>query len=157
MTTTKGTLSRSTSSKGSVIEGNNSNPLGNEIVKTDVIKDVEPITTPPDEEAINKAKALVEKTKASYLHAKQALELLTGKPEKKEKTPGVISTIFDLVKNSGKTGISKADILSELIKLFPDRTSDGMEKTIQVQLPSRMSKERDVKIEKTEDGKYLIK
>jgi hypothetical protein len=32
-----------------------------------------------------------------------------------------------------------------------------MEKTIGVQLPSRMSKERDCKIEKTEDGKYFMK
>jgi hypothetical protein len=157
MTAQAGTLSRSTKGKGAVVESNNLNPQGNEIVKTDEIKDVEPITTPPDEEAINKAKALVEKTKASYLHAKQALELLTGKAEKTDKTPGVIVTIFTLVKDSGKTGISKSEILDELVKLFPDRTSDQMSKTVSVQLPKRMSSERNVKIEKTTDGKYFMK
>lgn len=153
MKTTKGTLSR-----GAVVAGNNLNPQGNEIVKTDeIIKTDESTSSKPDEEAINKAKALVEKTKASYLHAKQALELLTGKPEKTDKPAGVIGSIYDLIKGSGKVGISKTEIVMELVKKFPDRSGNSMERTVSVQVPSRMSKERDCKIEKTADGKYFMK
>jgi hypothetical protein len=157
MSEVKGSLSRTTKGKSNVVESNNLNPKGGEIVNTEVKTDVEPITTPPDEEAISKAKALVEKTKASYEHAKTALALLIGKSEKTDKPIGVIGSIFNLVKGSGKAGISKTEILDQLILMFPDREKAGMEKTIGVQLPSRMAKERDCKIEKTADGKYFMK
>ena len=111
-----------------------------------------------DEKAIEIGKALVEKTKKSYEDAKKALAILTGKPAKSSepKGPGVISSIFDLVKSS-KKGISKAELLTKLVELFPDRSSEGMQKTINVQLPKRMSQEKKVNIIKSEDGKFSIK
>jgi hypothetical protein len=157
MTTTASTLSRSTKGKGKVIEGNNLNPKGNEIIKTDLTsKESDTTSSQPDEKAIELAKANLEKAKISYEHAKQALALLTGKASKEPKGDGVIGTIFNLIKDSGKSGISKAQILASLVSKFPDRTEEGMNKTIQVQLCSRMSKERGVNIVK-ENDLYLIK
>ena len=97
----------------------------------------------------------IDDLKAQLAAAKDELKKLTGKKAEK-KGPGVISTIFTLVSDSGKTGISKADILAKLVEMFPDRAEDGMEKTINVQLPSRMSKERGVVIKKLEDGNFAI-
>ena len=97
----------------------------------------------------------IDDLKAQLSAAKDELKKLTGKKADK-KGPGVISTIFTLVSDSGKTGISKADILAKLVEMFPDRAEDGMEKTINVQLPSRMSKERGVTIKKLEDGNFAI-
>jgi len=97
----------------------------------------------------------IDDLKAQLAAAKDELKKLTGKKAEK-KGPGVISTIFTLVSDSGKTGISKADILAKLVEMFPDRAEDGMEKTINVQLPSRMSKERGVTIKKLEDGNFAI-
>ena len=156
MTTTATSLSRSTKGKGKVIEGNNSNPLGGEIIKSkEIIESNEATSSQPDEEAIAKARAALEKAKLSYEHAKTAYQLLTGKAPKVS-GPGVISSILDIVTKSPK-GVSKQEILDQLVNLFPDRTADGMLKTIQVQLCTRMNAEKHVNIIKTEEGKYLIK
>jgi len=101
------------------------------------------------------AQKKIDDLKAQLAAAKDELKKLTGKKAEK-KGPGVISTIFTLVSDSGKTGISKADILAKLVEMFPDRAEDGMEKTINVQLPSRMSKERGVTIKKLETGNFAI-
>jgi len=122
-----------------------------------------PALDPEKEKAIKDAeKSVIEaekvfadaKTKLS--EAKSNLKKLTGKKSKGEKGPGVISTIFSLVSQSGKKGISKAEILEKLTEMFPDRATEGMEKTIGVQLPGRMSKERKVKIVKLESGCFTI-
>jgi hypothetical protein len=130
----------------------------NDIDKEEVNEEIVKQNKHNDEKAIELAKALVEKTKKSYDDAKKALAILTGKPAKSNepKGPGVISTIFDLVKSS-KKGITKAELLTKLVELFPDREKAGMEKTINVQLPKRMSTERKVNIIKSEDGKFSIK
>ena len=73
--------------------------------------------------------------------------------EKKEKKPGIISTIVDCVENSGKNGISKEEILKVLVELFPDKNEGSMKNTINVQIPSRISKER-FSIKKMENGNY---
>lgn len=97
----------------------------------------------------------IDDLKAQLAAAKDELKQLTGK-KSAPKGPGVISTIFTLVSDSGKTGISKAEILAKLVEMFPDRAADGMEKTINVQLPSRMSKERGITITKLESGNFAI-
>lgn len=98
----------------------------------------------------------IDDLKAQLSAAKDELKKLTGKKSSEKKGPGVISTIFTLVSDSGKSGISKPEILAKLVEMFPDRAEDGMEKTINVQLPSRMSKERGVVIKKLEDGNFAI-
>ncbi|MDD3735563.1 MAG: hypothetical protein PHO11_00175 [Bacteroidales bacterium] len=97
----------------------------------------------------------IDDLKAQLAAAKDELKKLTGK-KPAPKGPGVISTIFTLVSDSEKTGISKADIFAKLVEMFPDRAVDGMEKTINVQLPSCMSKERGVEIKKLETGNFVV-
>lgn len=98
----------------------------------------------------------IDDLKAQLSAAKDELKKLTGKKSTEKKGPGVISTIFTLVSDAGQSGISKAEILLKLVEMFPDRAEDGMEKTINVQLPSRMSKERGVTIKKLETGNFAI-
>ena len=74
--------------------------------------------------------------------------------EPKEKKPGVLSTILEVLKK-GKP-ITKEGILAVLVKRFPDRASESMAKTINVQVPNRIAKEHKVKIDKTEKG-YVIR
>lgn len=70
--------------------------------------------------------------------------------------PGVISTILEiLTANKGKE-ISSEKILQGLVKKFPDRNVDAMKKTINVQLPGRMSKEKKVNISKGTKGGYIL-
>jgi len=77
------------------------------------------------------------------------------KPAVKKKGPGVIATIQTLVsKATKKKPVSKVDLLVELEKAFPDRSSESMGKTIQAQLPKRMAKEKGMAIVKNEKGDF---
>ena len=91
----------------------------------------------------------------------------TAKPTRKQpkdaatkkeafKGPGVIATIVSMIEKAGKDGVSKEEILNELVAKFPDRAKDSMAKTINVQVPNRISKER-FPIVKLENGKYKKK
>jgi len=144
------------------------NPLSDKVVKSDKTKKDEtkvPALDPEKEKAIKDAEKNVLESEKIYAEAKtklaeakNALRKLTGKGKKSSepKGPGVISTIFTLVSGSGKKGISKKAILDKLIELFPERASEGMEKTINVQLPGRMSKEKKVSIVKLETDCFVI-
>ena len=48
-------------------------------------------------------------------------------------------------------------VTAKLVKRFPAREAQSMEKTIAVQVPGRMSKEKRVKIEKTEEDGFYVK
>lgn len=124
-------------------------------VDLESISDANQTNETDNSQLIADATKKIDDLKAQLSAAKDELKKLTGKKTEK-KGPGVISTIFTLVSDSGKTGISKADILAKLVEMFPDRAEDGMEKTINVQLPSRMSKERGVTIKKLETGNFAI-
>lgn len=68
------------------------------------------------------------------------------------KGKGVIATIVECIENAGKKGVTKEEILKTLVKEFPDREKTSMKKTIDVQVPNRITKERfEVK---TKDGVY---
>ena len=124
--------------------------------------DLDPIADVDETKEIDNSQQIADLTKkiddlkAQLAAAKDDLKKLTGKKSAEKKGPGVISTIFTLVNDSGKTGISKADILTKLVEMFPDRAADGMGKTVNVQIPNRMARERNVKIEKLENGNYAI-
>ncbi|MCK9524317.1 MAG: hypothetical protein M0R49_00095 [Limnochordia bacterium] len=85
-----------------------------------------------------------------------------GKPKKKkvkkEGAPGmgVIATIAKTIEDAGKDGISKEGILQALVEAFPERDSSKMKKTINVQVPARITKERFA-VEKTDSGTYRKK
>lgn len=81
-------------------------------------------------------------------------EKKSKKKGKKEKNPGVIATIFEIICQA-KTPITREQILSKLSKKFPERNPESMIKTIRVQLPFRMSTEKKVSIIQTEQGFIL--
>lgn len=74
-------------------------------------------------------------------------------PGKKPAGPGVIATIVSLIEGSGKKGVTKEEILTALIKAFPDRKVESMKNTVNVQVPNRISKER-FSIEKIDGDRY---
>lgn len=78
-----------------------------------------------------------------------------AKDDKREDLkPGVITSIQEIVLKTKETkkSIMIEEILSFLEKRFPERDPKSMIKTIKVQLPNRMNKERDMKIEKIDNG-----
>jgi len=72
--------------------------------------------------------------------------------------PGVIASILEFIQKDGP--ITKDEILAALAKRFPDRDTDKMKKTVQVQLNGkdtcRMEKEKGVVFTK-KDGNFSIK
>ena len=66
---------------------------------------------------------------------------------------GIIATIVKALEDSGKKGITREEVHTILVDKFPDRNEDSMMKTIKVQLPSRISKEK-FEIKTLKDGKY---
>ncbi len=81
-----------------------------------------------------------------------------GKPEKSEKNkkPGVIATIAGAIESAGKAGISKEGILDILVEKFPERAKDSMQKTINVQVPNRITTER-FPVVKLKNGNFVKK
>lgn len=78
-------------------------------------------------------------------------------PPKSKKGKGIIATIVELVEKAPKTeGVTKEKILETLVKEFPDRDPDAMQKTIQVQVPNRITRER-FEVGKTTEGGYFKK
>lgn len=70
------------------------------------------------------------------------------KEAKEDKKPGVIASILEIIQNA-KNPVSESEILEQLVKRFPDRTSASMLKTIKAQLggknqPLRMEQEKNV-------------
>jgi len=83
---------------------------------------------------------------------KEGTKTKTSKP-KVTKGPGVIATIAGTLEVDEKEAITKEEIHSVLVKTFPDRNAASMLSTINVQVPSRITKER-FKVLKTKDGRY---
>ena len=80
--------------------------------------------------------------------------------KQREAKKGVIYTIAEALKNS-PNGLTKAEALTILVNVFEDRTVKSMASTVNVQLPSRLSKDKGfiIKSVKTEDGstRYFYK
>jgi len=87
--------------------------------------------------------------KASKKEGKKSAPKKAGEPGK----PGIIATIVALVEGSGKKGITKEEILAELVANFPDRSEDSMKNTINVQVPARINKEK-FPVKKLEGNRY---
>jgi hypothetical protein len=70
---------------------------------------------------------------------------------------GVIATIAKIVEESdGAKGVSKTDILEQLVEEFPDRSESSMKNTVNVQIPNRMSREK-FEIVTLENGNFTAK
>ena len=103
------------------------------------------------------AKAAVKK-KAAKKAAKKAVKKKAA-PAAAKKGPGVIASIREIVL-SAKTkakAMSKDDILKKMIKAFPDREEKSLKNTINVQVPSRITKETDYDVIKTDAGLYWVR
>lgn len=68
------------------------------------------------------------------------------------KHPGIISFMVECLK---KQPHSKTELLTKLVKQFPDRQAEGMQRTIHCQLPSRLSKK--YKVSRDGEGRFAIK
>ena len=84
----------------------------------------------------------------------------TGKKEKKsaprkEAGSGVIATILEIVQAAtSKKPVKKDEIHAKLVKRFPDRDPESLRTTINIQVPSRLNKEKDAGIKRNSDGYY---
>ena len=80
--------------------------------------------------------------------------------KQREAKKGVIYTIAEALKNS-PNGLTKAEALTILVNVFEDRTVKSMASTVNVQLPSRLSKDKGfiIKSVKEADGstRYFYK
>jgi len=87
-----------------------------------------------------------------------------GKPKASQKKaepgkPGVIATILEIVKAASKDKpVTSEQILKKLEKAFPEKDPNSMMNTIKVQLPGRMSREKNINILKDEEkGGFYVK
>ena len=95
------------------------------------------------------------KTLAALKPAKPAAK--KGGGGGKAKTPrgeGVIATIAEILKKAPKAGVTKAEIVAELSKRFPDRAPDSMTRTVNVQVPGRISREKGINVVNRGEGRY---
>lgn len=78
------------------------------------------------------------------------------------KRPGVIACIVEMLRNANKDQpISKFEILTELVKRFPERGSDKLNATLTMQCPSGLLIEKKIKVQTVIDAstkarKYYI-
>ena len=84
--------------------------------------------------------------------------VILGTPRPKSKAgKGIIATIVDLIETADKKkGVTKDQILNQLVKTFPDREEVSMKNTINAQVPNRIIRER-FKVGKTDKGGYFKK
>ena len=75
-----------------------------------------------------------------------------GTGKRASKGTGVIASIAQLIEES-KSGITKEEILENLIVRFPENDPDSMMGTIKAQVPYRINKERFL-IEKDSEGRW---
>lgn len=74
------------------------------------------------------------------------------------KRPGVIACIVEMLRNANAdTPISKLDILTELVKRFPERGSDKLQATLTMQVPSGLLIEKKIKVQTVIDQSSKVR
>lgn len=70
---------------------------------------------------------------------------------------GVIGTIEALLRDAGKAGVpvTKKTIGEKLHAKFPDRPLEAMMKTVQVQVPNRLRKDKKLDVQKNDSGYWI--
>ena len=107
---------------------------------------------PREEKTAEKGKKAGKATKGA------TKEKSTTKKEAVAKGPGVLSVIQELIVGATKAKpVTKEQIVTELVARFPDRNADSMKNTVNIQVPSRMAKEKSLNIVKHEGGFYVEK
>lgn len=106
-------------------------------------KSKEPVTVPK-----KAPKAKVEETAKAKTKSKKA-EVAKG--------PGVIATIVKIVEGATKTKpLTREDIFAKLVDAFPDRDAESMMATVKTQVPSRLTKDKGMTLEKNDKGAYWV-
>jgi len=71
--------------------------------------------------------------------------------------PGIIGSIVEFVKKATpEKPITKKEIVAKLAKRFPEKDPEGMEKTVNVQVPNRIKKEKGINIVRHPEGGYYV-
>ena len=104
--------------------------------------------------AAGKAAAPAKAEKAAKAEKPAAAKKTGPKKAGGEGKPGVIATIISLLQ---KGPITKADILAELVKTFPDREEKAMKSTINIQVPGRLIKDKSLDVVEVKDKGWKIK
>lgn len=77
--------------------------------------------------------------------------------QKGRKKPGVVAEIVNILKRaSKKKPITKAQILDQLVKKFPDRAPHAMKNTISSQVPSALWTEKKLKVATNDKGGFWL-
>lgn len=92
-------------------------------------------------------------TKKIMAKGKPRAEKAASANEPIHQTPGIIADIAMVIEKAGEKGLSKDEILAELVKKFPERDPEAMRKTIATEEPDRITIEK-LMVEKTPEGKY---
>lgn len=72
------------------------------------------------------------------------------------KGPGVIGSIVEFLESANsKKPLSKQALVEKLCKRFPDRPSEGMAKTVNVQVPTRIRTDKGINVQKNENGYWI--
>jgi hypothetical protein len=70
--------------------------------------------------------------------------------------PGVIASILEfLLKATEDRPITKQRLVEKLVKRFPQRDPEGMSKTVSVQIPNRIKREKGVDVRQNENGYWI--
>ena len=74
------------------------------------------------------------------------------------KRPGVIACIVEMLRNANADKpVSKLDILTELVKRFPERGSDKLQATLTMQCPSGLLIEKKIKVQTVIDASTKLR
>lgn len=74
------------------------------------------------------------------------------------KRPGVIACIVEMLRNANaETPISKLDILTELVRRFPERGQDKLQATLTMQVPSGLLIEKKIKVQTVIDQSSKVR
>lgn len=83
-------------------------------------------------------------------------DVTKGKDKAVTKTVGIIGSVVEFLTAATEAKpLTKDQLLEHLVKRFPDRSSDAMKKTINCQVPGRLSREQKVQVCKNENGFWI--
>ena len=124
---------------------------------TDILDNIENLEDEPEVEekpTRGSKAAAAAKEKAPAVEKDPAKKKGPIKKAGGEGSLGIIGTIVKMIEDSGKKGVTKAEILAELKEQFPDRNEQSMKNTINVQVPARINKEKFA-LKKLEGDRYV--
>lgn len=71
---------------------------------------------------------------------------------------GVIGSIVEFLKaGSAKKPVSKTELVEKLSARFPDRSPESMKATVNVQLPNRLRVDKELDVQKNDNGYWIAK